>query len=59
MKNLFSSTFLLVFSFSGLAQWHICTIDEIDVYRHLNGEIEAVNKATVSAQTAGRVAKLK
>ena len=58
MKNLFSSTFLLVFSFSGLAQWHICTIDEIDVYRHLNGEIEAVNKATVSAQTAGRVAKL-
>jgi RND family efflux transporter MFP subunit len=40
------------------AQWYTSSVKKLDVYRQLNGEIEAVNKATVSAQTAGRVAKL-
>lgn len=33
-------------------------ITTVNEYRVLNGEIEAVNKGTVSSQTAGRVAKL-
>lgn len=39
-------------------QWHLTQLETVDQYRQLNGEIEAVNKATVSSQTAGRVAKL-
>ena len=33
-------------------------LEKVNDYRLLNGEVEAVNKATVSAQTAGRVQKL-
>ncbi len=40
------------------AQWHTTKLESINSYRQLNGEVEAVNKATVSAQTAGRVEKL-
>jgi RND family efflux transporter MFP subunit len=40
------------------AQWYQTKIETIDSFRQLNGEVEAVNKATVSAQTAGRVEKL-
>ncbi len=40
------------------AQWHQTKIETVDSYRQLNGEVEAVNKATVSSQTAGRVEKL-
>lgn len=41
-----------------LAQWQKIETKEINSYRQLNGEVEAVNKSTVSAQTAGRVAKI-
>ncbi len=41
-----------------MAQWHTTRIEKINNYRQLNGEVEAVNKATVSSQTAGRVAKI-
>ncbi len=40
------------------AQWYQTKIETIDSFRQLNGEVEAVNKATVSSQTAGRVEKL-
>ena len=40
------------------AQWYQTKLETIDSFRQLNGEVEAVNKATVSAQTAGRVEKL-
>jgi len=39
-------------------QWHMTKLETVNLYRQLNGEIEAVNKATVSAQTSGRVEKL-
>ena len=38
--------------------WHLIKYETVNQYRLLNGEVEAVNKATVSSQTAGRVAKL-
>ncbi len=40
------------------AQWIPAKAVEIPRKRILNGEIEAVNKATISAQTAGRVAAI-
>ncbi len=40
------------------AQWYQTKIETVDSFRQLNGEVEAVNKATVSSQTAGRVEKL-
>lgn len=40
------------------AQWYTTSNEKVDSYRYLNGEVEAVNKSTVSAQTAGRVAKI-
>lgn len=43
---------------STFAQWYRTKIETIDDFRQLNGEVEAVNKATVSSQTAGRVQKL-
>ena len=51
---------LLVFCSVALSQGetYLTELQTLDEYRVLNGEIEAVNKATVSAQTAGRVSKL-
>lgn len=49
---------LLIIQTSANAQWYQTKIEQTDSYRQLNGEVEAVNKATVSAQTAGRVEKL-
>ncbi|MCF6319640.1 MAG: efflux RND transporter periplasmic adaptor subunit [Proteobacteria bacterium] len=58
MKILITTLILLIINTDTLAQWHKVTRENIDTYRYLNGEIEAVNKATVSSQTTGRVEKL-
>lgn len=39
------------------SQWYEIGLEKVDQYRILNGEIEAINKATVSSQTSGRVEK--
>ncbi|VAW33048.1 hypothetical protein MNBD_GAMMA01-1775 [hydrothermal vent metagenome] len=48
----------ILFNSLSYAQWHQTKLQTVSQYRVLNGEIEAVNKATVSAQTAGRVEKI-
>lgn len=58
MRIITLSLLLLINTLPLQAQWYTSSIEKLDVYRQLNGEVEAVNKATVSAQTAGRVAKL-
>lgn len=61
MKNIILNIILIGnFSLAAKANepWHLIKLETINQYRILNGEIEAINKATVSAQTAGRVAKL-
>ncbi len=62
MKILISVLVLLLTNSESIAQennnWYKATLQTVNHYRYLNGEIEAVNKATVSAQTAGRVQKL-
>jgi len=52
--------FILFSTFQVIASdsWQISKLEKVNQYRILNGEIEAVNKATVSAQTAGRVEKI-
>ena len=46
------------FSMQALAEWYLVKAEKVANYRLLNGEIEAVNKALVSSQTAGRGEKL-
>jgi len=58
MKKLHIIFYLFIPMAVNSAQWYTAKQESIDIYRQLNGEIEAVNKATVSAQTAGRVSKL-
>ncbi len=58
MKILFAAFILIFINTQSLAQWQEVEQETVNDYRYLNGEIEAVNKATVSAQTAGRVQKL-
>jgi len=58
MKIIHLCCLFIIIALPVQAQWYTSSIQKLDVYRQLNGEIEAVNKATVSAQTAGRVAKL-
>ncbi len=58
MKFIYLCYLFMVTVLPSHAQWYTSSVKKLDVYRQLNGEIEAVNKATVSAQTAGRVAKL-
>jgi len=57
MQKTASRLILLLFLFSptAIAQWMVITPQIVDQYRILNGEVEAINKATVSSQTAGRV----
>ncbi len=57
MKTL-TLLFFTLLQTPSFAQWYQTKIETVDSYRQLNGEVEAVNKATVSAQTAGRVEKL-
>jgi len=58
MKKVITIIFLILIQSATYAQWHVTKLEKVNIYRQLNGEVEAVNKATVSAQTAGRVAKL-
>jgi len=58
MKIILTALILISISTPSFAQWHKANQEIVSNYRYLNGEIEAVNKATVSAQTAGRVQKL-
>jgi len=58
MKSSFIKLAILFIATSSQAQWHKVSYETTDSYRYLNGEIEAVNKATVSSQTAGRVEKI-
>ncbi|MCF6300804.1 MAG: efflux RND transporter periplasmic adaptor subunit [Proteobacteria bacterium] len=58
MKIFFSTLILLTVNTQSVAQWYTTKHEPVPNYRYLNGEVEAVNKATVSAQTAGRVQKI-
>lgn len=58
MKPIFTALLFIIVNNPAYAQWHTTTIQSVDSYRYLNGEVEAVNKATVSAQTSGRVDKI-
>jgi RND family efflux transporter MFP subunit len=58
MKSLYQAVLLLILHTQVFAQWHLTETETINTYRQLNGEIEAINKATVSSQTTGRVEKL-
>ncbi len=49
---------LMTFYTSLQAKWYKVESADIAQVRLLNGDVEAVNKATVSAQTSGRVAKI-
>jgi len=56
IKTKFSLILILfIFSSAAQAQWMKITPQSVPEYRILNGEVEAINKATVSSQTAGRV----
>jgi len=57
MKKSASRLMLLLFLFTSpaIAQWMVITPQSVDQYRILNGEVEAINKATVSSQTTGTV----
>ena len=58
MKSSLIKLAILFIATTSQAQWHKISYETTDSYRYLNGEIEAVNKATVSSQTAGRVEKI-
>jgi RND family efflux transporter MFP subunit len=59
MSDPMKAFFILLFmQLPAQAQWHMVQPQTIDIFRQLNGEIEAVNKATLSSQTNGRVEKL-
>ena len=58
MKALYIIVILFSIQLPAKAEWYLIRAETIDVYRQLNGEIEAINKATLSAQTNGRVEKL-
>lgn len=55
MKKILVYICLFLVSVETQAQWQQITLETIDEYRVLSGEVEAVNKATVSSQTSGRV----
>ncbi|MCF6288300.1 MAG: efflux RND transporter periplasmic adaptor subunit [Proteobacteria bacterium] len=58
MTNIYKLIILLLISNPVYCQWFTANFSEKNNYRWFNGEVEAVNKATVSAQTTGRVAKI-
>ncbi|MBL4660251.1 MAG: efflux RND transporter periplasmic adaptor subunit [Alcanivoracaceae bacterium] len=58
MKKVITIISLVLIQSVTYAQWHVTKLEKVNIYRQLNGEVEAVNKATVSAQTTGRVTKL-
>jgi len=58
MKSRLTTLVLLIIVTTSQAQWHKVSYEKTNTFRFLNGEIEAVNKATVSSQTTGRVEKL-
>ncbi len=58
LKNILKLFVILSIHSTVYAQWYVVNAEDVTQQRILNGEIEAVNKATVSAQTSGRVAKI-
>ena len=48
----------LLFCFSANAEWLTLSMTNVPELRVLNGEVEAINKATVSSQTSGRVSQI-
>ncbi len=57
MNKIFVYLSLIFFSSQATAEWIKVRAASVPEYRLLNGEIEAVNKSTVSSQTSGRVSK--
>lgn len=57
MNKLLIKMTILILSGPVIAQWHTIQSTPVKQYRYLNGEIEAVNRATVSSQTSGRIEK--
>ena len=57
MFNKLIAALIILFSQPVLAGWQEVTSKSSPVFRYFQGEIEAVNRATVSAQTSGRVQK--
>lgn len=58
MKSQLIKLVFLFMTTASHAEWYKVSYEKKDIYRYLNGEVEAINKATVSSQTAGRVEKL-
>lgn len=56
LKNLLYLILIINCHFA-YAQWHQVETNNTPEYRYFQGEIEAVNRATVSAQTSGRIKK--
>ncbi len=57
MNKILLNIIILILSTPVIAQWHTIQLLPKTQYRYLNGEIEAVNRATVSSQTSGRIKK--
>ncbi|PCI72728.1 MAG: efflux transporter periplasmic adaptor subunit [Gammaproteobacteria bacterium] len=57
MNKILIKIAILILSTPALAEWHTIQMTPTTQYRYLNGEIEAVNRATVSSQTSGRIKK--
>ena len=57
MNKIFITIIILLLHTPVIAQWHTIQMVPTTQYRYLSGEIEAVNRATVSSQTSGRIKK--